>query len=114
MKATFEELQDIAIQHNDEMAMQLKTVIHSHLSDMEEAFIQDMSHISQAANFAGEMAVDDVIYLKDNLYRCDYSYGWQIAWTCSGTQESGRTKEKVRFTLADDGEIEFKFLKLDA
>ncbi|MEA3404564.1 MAG: hypothetical protein U9R28_02355 [Pseudomonadota bacterium] len=114
MKVTFAELQGSVIEHGAEMAKQLKIVIGSHLSEIEKELVQDMSHISQAASFAGDMTVDDVIYLKDNLYRCDYSYNWQIAWTCSGTQEAGRTKEKVRFILGDDGGIEFKFLKLDA
>ena len=114
MKITFPELQTTAIEQGENMAPQLKVVIESHLSDLEKDFVQDMSHISQAASFAGEMSVDAVVHIKENLYRCDYAYAWQIAWTCSGTQEAGRVKEKVRFTLADDGEIEFKFLKLDA
>ncbi|MBF6057997.1 hypothetical protein [Thiomicrorhabdus heinhorstiae] len=83
------------------------------LPSMEKEFIQDMSHISDAAVYEGDMQVDQVVYLKDNLYRCDYSYNWVIAWTCSGTQEAGRIQEKVRFSLSEDGEIEFKFLKLE-
>lgn len=104
------------LQHGDELAMDLKQVIEKQFEDTElqQAFVQDLSHISQAAVFSGDMKVDQVRYLKDNLYRCDYSYGWHIAWTCSGTQEAGRVSEKVRFTLNDDAEIEFKFLKLEA
>lgn len=95
------------------MADRLKTLISTALPEFEQTFLQDLSHISQAASFAGEMTIDDVIYLKDNLYRCDYSYNWQIAWTCAGTQESGRVAEKVRFTLDQNGEVAFKFLKLE-
>lgn len=92
----------------------LMTLLNKHIEDYSDDFVQDMSHISQAANYAGNIKVDDVVHLKDNLYRCDYSYDWAIAWTCSGTQEAGRVKEKVRFTLEADGQLHFKFLKLDA
>lgn len=82
-------------------------------SQLEAEMVQDMTHISQAAVYAGNLTVDDVVYVKDNLFRCDYSYDWQIGWTCSGTQEEGRVKEKVRFSLEPDGTLKFKFLKLD-
>lgn len=79
----------------------------------EDALIQDLSHISTAAIYAGNLRVDGVVHLKENLYRCEYSYDWQIGWTCSGTQEAGRVHEKVRFTLNEVGQLTFKFLKLD-
>ncbi|MDG6772795.1 hypothetical protein QCB45_00450 [Thiomicrorhabdus sp. ZW0627] len=113
MKVVFAELANSGMVQGEALAETLKNSIESHLSELQSEFVQDMSHISQAASFAGNMTVDDVVYLKDNLYRCDYSYDWQIAWTCSGTQESGRVKEKVRFTVDDNGELHFKFLKLD-
>jgi len=114
MKIQFPELQGKSITHGEAMAESLKSVMALHLTEVEQSFVQDLSHISQAAIFSGGMTVDEVIYIKDNLYRCDYSYNWQIAWTCSGTKEAGRVKEKVRFTVGDNGDIEFKFLKLDA
>lgn len=96
----------------------LKSCITNQLAEMEKSrleaeMVQDMSHISQAAVFAGNLTVDDVTYIKDNLFRCDYSYDWQIGWTCSGTQEAGRVNEKVRFSLESDGSLKFKFLKLE-
>ncbi len=113
MKVTFAELQNREIVHSPEMAASLKSILSTHLAEIDAEMVQDLTHISQAACYSGEMSIDAVEYLKDNLYRCDYSYNWQIAWTCSGTQEAGRVKEKVRFTVADNGEIEFKFLKLE-
>lgn len=113
MKKHFSALQNQTENQGEALAALLKTVLSENLSELESDFVQDLSHISQAASFAGEMTIDAVVHLKDNLYRCDYSYNWQIAWTCSGTQEAGRVKEKVRFTVLDDGEVEFKFLKLD-
>jgi len=113
LKIVFESLAGINAQDENDVAAQIKTLIADCIEQFSEEFVQDMSHISQAANYAGNIAVDEVIHLKDNLYRCDYSYDWAIAWTCSGTQEAGRVKEKVRFTLADNGELHFKFLKLE-
>lgn len=100
------------------LVARLKVCIAKQLADMEQSkleaeMVQDMSHISQAAVYAGNLTVDDVVYVKDNLFRCDYSYDWQIGWTCSGTQEEGRVKEKVRFSLEPDGALVFKFLKLE-
>ena len=113
MKKHFSALHNKIESQGETLSELLKIVLSENLSELESDFVQDLSHISQAASFAGEMTIDSVVHLKDNLYRCDYSYNWQIAWTCSGTQEAGRVKEKVRFTVSDDGEIEFKFLKLD-
>lgn len=96
----------------------LRQCINKQLAEMDKAtleaeMVQDMTHISQAAVFSGNLTVDAVEYLKDSLFRCDYSYDWQIGWTCSGTQEAGRVNEKVRFSLEPDGTLKFKFLKLD-
>lgn len=113
MKVHFPQLAQAEPEHSDEMTGRLKDLISQQLPSLESEFVQDLSHISQFAGYAGNMTVDQVEYLKDNLYRCDYSYDWQISWTCAGTQESGRAKEKVRFTLTPDGEVTFKFLKLD-
>ena len=92
----------------------LKASLSACIESYSDAFVQDMSHISQAANYAGNLEVDSIVHLKESLYRCEYSYDWAIGWTCSGTQEAGRVKEKVRFTLNENGELDFKFLKLDA
>ncbi len=113
MKLTLAELSGVNVEHGQALADGLKESLNSVIGDYTDDFVQDMSHISQAANYNGNIAVDEVAYLKDNLYRCDYSYDWTIAWTCSGTQEAGRVKEKVRFTVEDNGELTFKFLKLD-
>lgn len=100
------------------LTAKLRQCINQQLAEMDKAslekeMVQDLSHISQAAVFSGNLTIDAVSYLKDSLFRCDYSYDWQIGWTCSGTQEAGRVNEKVRFSLEPDGTLIFKFLKLD-
>ncbi|WP_373017759.1 hypothetical protein [Thiomicrorhabdus sp.] len=114
MKVVFSELANSNVEHGEALAELLKESIQQRLPELQNEFVQDLSHISQAASFSGNMTIDGVEYLKDHLYRCDYSYDWQIAWTCAGTQEAGRVNEKVRFTVDDNGELHFKFLKLDA
>jgi len=113
LKLTFTELSNHSLKHGDELTNVLKTLINGRIESYTDEFVQDMSHISLAANYSGNMAVDGVIFLKDNLYRCDYSYDWAIGWTCSGTQEAGRVSEKVRFTVEENGDLMFKFLKLE-
>lgn len=113
MKIVINELADSGLAQGAELSIVLQNAINERIAQHSDEFVQDMSHISTAATYAGNITVDQVEYLKENLYRCDYSYDWAIAWTCSGTQEAGRVKEKVRFTLSDNGELEFKFLRFD-
>jgi len=113
MKLIISEMASDSIQHGREVAEQLGTKLNAIIENYTDDFVQDMSHISQAANYSGHIRVDQVLHIKDNLYRCDYSYDWAIAWTCSGTQESGRVSEKVRFTIEPNGEVEFKFLTFE-
>lgn len=112
MKKQFVELQKRALPQHEAACSVLKALIDKHIESMQDAFVQDLNHISTAAVYAGNLAVDEVVHLRDNLYRCDYSYDWHIAWTCSGTQEAGRVREKVRFNV-DGDRLDFKFLKLE-
>lgn len=112
MKKQFVELKEQALPQHEAACGALKALIDRHIEAMQDDFVQDLNHISTAAVYAGSLAVDEVVHLRDNLYRCDYSYDWQIAWTCSGTQEAGRVKEKVRFSVDGDS-LDFKFLKLE-
>ncbi|MDX1352887.1 MAG: hypothetical protein R3254_07735 [Thiomicrorhabdus sp.] len=113
MKIIIADLAGLVGLPNETVCQKVQEALSNCIENYTDDFVQDMSHISQAANYAGNIAVDGVSHLKDDLYRCNYSYDWAIAWTCSGTQEAGRVKEKVRFTLNPQGELEFKFLKLD-
>ena len=95
----------------------MTAALHAQLQPFVEAnaqtFVQDLSHISEAAIYEGGIQIDAIEHLSDALFRCVYSYDWAIAWTCSGTQEAGRVQEKVRFMIDSDGTAHFKFLKLD-
>lgn len=114
MNIVLSDLAELSLDNGVANTLQIKKTLNSCIENYAEDFVQDMSHISQAANYSGNIQVDEILHLKDNLYRCDYSYDWSIAWTCSGVQEGGRVKEKVRFTLEPNGELQFRFLKLDA
>jgi len=97
----------------EQRVLTLRQSIRPLLERYQDEFLTDISHISTAAVFDGGMQLEGVEHLKDNLYRLDYSYLWSIAWTCSGVQEGGRVKEKVRFSVEDDGMLSFKFLRFD-
>lgn len=90
----------------------LAEIIQAEIANFADNFVQDLSHINQAATYSGGLLVDKVEHIKDNRYRCSYSYDWLIAWNCAGLQESGRVVEKVHFVLEID-KISFKFLKFD-
>ncbi len=90
----------------------LADVIQPEIEKYVDDFVQDMSHINDVASYSGGLRVDAIVNIKDNLYRCDYSYEWLIAWNCAGIQESGRVSEKVRFQL-EEKSLDFKFLTFD-
>ncbi|GAB6070060.1 hypothetical protein JCM30760_11570 [Thiomicrorhabdus hydrogeniphila] len=113
MKIIITELAGLVNLQDRSVLLQIQEQLNQHITHYSDDFVQDMSHISQAAHYEGNMLVDHIEYIKDNIFRCDYSYDWAIGWTCSGTQEAGRVKEKVRFSLSENGELDFKFLKLD-
>lgn len=114
MNITIADLAGLVTVQSESNTLKIKDSLNQCIENYSDDFVQDMSHISQAANYTGNMRVDAIKQIKDDLYRCDYSYDWAIAWTCSGTQEAGRVNEKVRFTLSPNGELDFKFLKLDS
>jgi len=114
MKITFPELQNTIFEHGAQLADTLKTVLIAHLTELEHELVQDMTHISHFANYHGGMEFIQVSHQKDNLYKLDYSYPWEINWSCADQMEEGVMQEKVRFTLSDRGEIEFKLFKLES
>lgn len=113
MNIIIEELAGLVDFESESTSGVIKSALSKCIDHYSDDFVQDMTHISLAANYAGNIEVDAIIHVKDNLFRCDYSYDWAIGWTCSGTQEAGRIQEKVRFRLSPKGELEFKFLKLE-
>jgi hypothetical protein len=114
MKVVLSQLQQLpSWEQGEPLAVLLHEWIDARLPQWQDDFVQDLSHISTAAVYAGNIRVEQVVFLQDNLYRCDYAYDWQIGWTCSGTQEAGRVQEKVRFRVLPQGELQFQFLKLE-
>lgn len=115
MKLIFADLVQAEAEHGDVLATKLQHKLNQVIDTHAEDFVQDLSHLSMAARYAGNMQVDQVLYLQGDCYRCDYHYDWSIAWTCSGTQdESGQVSEKVRFNFdLTTAEANFKFLKFD-
>ncbi|MGC9386892.1 MAG: hypothetical protein ACP5D0_08100 [Hydrogenovibrio sp.] len=95
-------------EHNDT----LLACLTERLPELEQDLVQDLSHISHFAHYAGGMVLDAVIYQNDNLYRLDYHYPWEINWSCADQMAQGVMNDKVRFTLTEDGEVHFKWLTL--
>ena len=98
----------------EETLEQLLQTFQADLEALKPALNQDLSHISHFANPTGEIHLDQVEKVKDNLFILHYRFGWQINYSCADQTESGELKEKLRFTLDPDGTVTFKILKLDA
>lgn len=114
MKVIFPELEGRTFVQGAELEAELLETIRTHLPEIDHELVQDLSHISHFANYVGGMTAETVTYQKDNLYKLDYTYKWEINWSCADQMEEGVINDKIRFTLADNGEVEFKILKLDA
>jgi hypothetical protein len=95
----------------------LKVFISGYMVNHPDVFEVDISHISTAAVFDGGLQLDDIEWIKEDLFRLHYHYNWSIAWTCSGVQEGGQINEKVRFSVSvvdtETVSINFKFLVLE-
>lgn len=112
MKVIFPELQNQPLVHGTEQNDFLKAVLEKHIAEIDTGLVQDLSHISHFATYSGGMTVEKVEYQKDNLYRMDYSYPWEMNWSCADQVDEGLIHDKVRFTVSDTGEIHFKLLVL--
>ena len=113
MQKIYPELAQLDIEAADTLK-QLQQVFQADLEALKPALNQDLSHISHFANPTGDIHLDQVERVKDNLFILHYRLGWQINYSCADQTESGELKEKLRFTLDPDGTVSFKILKLDA
>ncbi|QBZ82939.1 hypothetical protein GHNINEIG_00980 [Hydrogenovibrio crunogenus] len=112
MKVVIPELQNLSLAHGAEQNDFLKTVLNKHIAEIDKELVQDLSHISHFATYPGGMTVEKVVFQKDNLYRMDYSYPWEMNWSCADQVDEGLIHDKVRFTVSGTGEIHFKLLVL--
>lgn len=112
MKVIFPELENLTLEHSEQQNDFLKTVLDNHIAEIDTGLVQDLSHISHFATYSGGMTVEKVQHQKDNLYRMEYSYPWEMNWSCADQVDEGVIQDKVRFTVSESGEIHFKLLVL--
>ncbi|MDG4812371.1 hypothetical protein P8629_05075 [Hydrogenovibrio sp. 3SP14C1] len=112
MNVNFPELKNLSLEHGAEQNDFLKTILEKHIAEIDIGLVQDLSHISHFASYSGGMVVEKVQHQKDNLYRLEYSYPWEMNWSCADQVDEGVIHDKVRFTVSEDGEIDFKMLML--
>lgn len=112
MNVNFPELKNLNLEHGTEQNDFLKTILEKHIAEIDTGLVQDLSHISHFATYSGGMSVERVQHQKDNLYRLEYSYPWEMNWSCADQVDEGVIHDKVRFTVSETGEIDFKMLVL--
>lgn len=96
-----------------EFIEQLQQAISAQLSEIENALITDLSHISHFANYQGGMAIEGIEDLGDNQFLMHYGFDWQINNACADQLDEGRSQEKVRFRFQAPGLVVFRILKFD-
>lgn len=97
---------------SDEAAQCLYQFLDDNLALIEQDLVPDLSHISHFASYAGGMSLEVVEPIRENRFRLSYQVPWEMNWSCAGQTESGIVKEKLHFTVSDDGVIEFLVLKV--
>lgn len=97
---------------SSEAAQYLYQLLNEKLALIEQDLVPDFSHISHFASYAGGLTLDVVEHIRENRFRLSYQVPWEMNWSCAGQTESGIVKEKLHFTVSDDGMIEFLVLKV--
>lgn len=86
-------------------------LLQDNLEFIEQDLIPDLSHISHFVSYAGGMHFEQVEFVRENRFRLYYAVPWDMSWSCAGQTESGIAKEKIHFTVSDDGQLNFIYLK---
>lgn len=89
----------------------LHQTLVDNLAVIEQDLIPDLSHISHFASYAGGMSIEHIEFVRENRFRLCYAVPWDMSWSCAGQTESGIAKEKIHFTVSDDGQLNFISLK---
>lgn len=113
MQKHYAELANLPLEASETL-VQIQQAFQQDLETLKPILNQDLSHISHFANPTGEIQIESIERVKENLFILHYQLGWQINYSCADQTESGQQKEKLRFTLAPDGRVTFKVLKFDA
>jgi len=112
MQKHYAELANLPLE-SSETLIQIQRVFQQDLEVLKPVLNQDLSHISHFANPTGNIQIDGIERVKENLFILHYQLGWQINYSCADHTENGQLTEKLRFTLSTEGCVTFKVLKMD-
>lgn len=102
-----------SVQHGESICARLASVLLAHQHELDTQLIPDLSYIDVMAHNVKGIEILAVEFIDANQYRLRYSFDWQLFNGCAGIDESGVERDSVRFTLADNGDIELALMGLD-
>lgn len=87
----------------------LNVFLSDHSTRFEDELTPDLSYIDAMAHKVGGIKIVAVRHLADNRYQMEYMFTWELFLGCSNIQQCGTGRERVRFSLGADGEIDIEF-----
>lgn len=90
-----------------ELCATIANFMQQHIELIDRKLIRDLSYISELAYYEKGMQVDRVEHLEGLNFKMFFHYQWTIFQGCMGLHEQGDFKDKVSFTLDQNGIMTF-------
>lgn len=90
-------------QSPEEVCTQLETFFSQQMPSIDRKLVRDLSFISQLAHYKEDMQVKKIEPLQTGDFYLHVEYHWHIFNGCMGMDEVGSFKDKVKFSLDDEG-----------
>lgn len=89
------------------LCLDLQAFVQQHIELIDRKLIRDLSYINPLAYYKEGMQVGKIESLTEDLYQMHFSYRWHIFSGCMGMEDEGLLKDKVKFTLSEEGHLCF-------
>lgn len=89
------------------LCYELQAFIQENIELIDRKLIRDLSYINPLAYYKEGMTIERIENLDANLFRMHFFYQWHIFSGCMDMNEEGVINDKVKFTLSQEGALQF-------
>ncbi|MGF1753454.1 hypothetical protein L4C33_07645 [Vibrio makurazakiensis] len=96
-----------SIEHGSALCEPLFDLLSKHQPEYQRSLIPDLTFIDVMAHNNHGIVIQKVSHIEANQYQCQYSYDWEIFNGCLDMHETGVERNKVKFIVTEEGQVEF-------
>ncbi|MBO1924119.1 hypothetical protein [Thiomicrorhabdus sp. 6S3-12] len=85
----------------------LQAFVQQHIELIDRKLIRDLSYINPLAYYKEGMQIEKIESVQKGVYQMHFSYRWHIFSGCMGMEDDGLLKDKVKFSLCEEGRLCF-------